>query len=956
MAKYRVPVLHSFGWQEAVLDKDITAAPASPSKGDRYLVPKEGIEAGDAWEGAENKIAWYDGESWNFDTPENGWHVYVQDEKLDYIFDGENWGSTPTSVDVFVDVNRTDTYSPTGSNNLPYKTIQDALDHIINEADNTLDKGYSVNIAPGSYSETLSLDSTTFINIMLKGESPAVTFIGETNAEFALNSISNNTQLLRLNIQGITFVEDVIFSGDSAGNNFGKEYLTFADCIFEKDLTLKACCTPTLQDSQVDGTLTYQNVGEAILAGSNSVIDTCVIRADDSDISGACVDETYTSTVLVFTATIDNLTFETVNDSKALLFGGRGASISSETAIIPSNVTVSLYNSCLVDDWTVNGSLYLNAGSYVTGTLTEGDDCTLDLTGQKSSQISIGVVPDGDQLSDGIIPLPAENKVSWALDEFNEIIRDMAPAEPDELTDVVLANSITVYSGKLPSGLDARWYPTGTEAGDTVSVIKANELVLSSGEGDPDSYETPTNVPWVATTTNAARFRQGNAGTLQVKHADGVIDQSVVCTLDIEANFVENVAGSRPRYPDEQDLNLWDSTGDGDACENGIVNLTNSKGSLEVTYVGTFNDFPLWQKMNAQINVSNLDEGYNAFSLLHAMDAGDEESAVTKLFYDDSSDALAFTTSPTIVENTINSSKYISGVRYYSTGDTFDVNYVGANVYQKVYRTSYVSMFRFEALSSNQNRNPASIPVYTDQITINETIAINRSNYHDLDTRLSAYLYHPWKSTKSATTASENRMVCTYGDTLATDTADSTTGEEYRLPDGTYDTIPEAITGQWDSTKTLENGQALRYNLKIQYPNIDLTSNLPAENPDYSTGFSGGQTYLRAFRDTADPHSSITITMSGITNGDISPVGSTSGMTVEIKLPTQTGWLDCGTAFNSATFTGADGDGCKASVSGEAWTFTFGTFSTANSGNMVIVRLTFYDSSQAVGVTFKCDW
>ena len=88
MASYRVPVLQDFSWQPPVSDKDLTAAPGSPTKGDRYIVG--GSATGD-WATHDGSIAWYDGAAWQFDAPSDGWQVYVVDEACNYRFDGAAW-------------------------------------------------------------------------------------------------------------------------------------------------------------------------------------------------------------------------------------------------------------------------------------------------------------------------------------------------------------------------------------------------------------------------------------------------------------------------------------------------------------------------------------------------------------------------------------------------------------------------------------------------------------------------------------------------------------------------------------------------------------------------------------------------------------------------------------------------------------------------------------------------
>ncbi len=95
MAKYHVPVLEKFQWQQPVLDKDLTSPPAEPSKGDRYLI--YGTGSGD-WSGHDSEIAYYDGAAWQFITASEGMHVWVKDEDKVYVYDGTSWSLEGTGT------------------------------------------------------------------------------------------------------------------------------------------------------------------------------------------------------------------------------------------------------------------------------------------------------------------------------------------------------------------------------------------------------------------------------------------------------------------------------------------------------------------------------------------------------------------------------------------------------------------------------------------------------------------------------------------------------------------------------------------------------------------------------------------------------------------------------------------------------------------------------------------
>ena len=535
----------------------------------------------------------------------------------------------------------------------------------------------------------------------------------------------------------------------------------------------------------------------------------------------------------------------------------------------------------------------------------------------KNSDI-LGTPTDGSYI-DGLLTLTPSTRIADAVDWVNEVLADLAPAMPGSLVTTALVSSRTPVTGKLPLELDTRWYQEGKSAGDTISVIPYDNLILSSA--DPST-----------------RFGHGGTGFIVSGHDDGGVGLTDVARLDIAANFDDSIMG-----PVVQDLTTWDNQGSGDPCTDATVLFVNSKGNLQVTYCGWHNDFNAWQRMNARLNVSDLDEGFNAFVISHETTSTDTSNEY-QMWYDDDTNALSFSTSPTVIQNTLSSSKYLSGVRYYSIGDTFDIDYVAENVYRKCYHITNVSIYRFEAQSSNVTRNPATVPTFTGSLSVSETIVADRSNYHDLDTRLTVTLYHPWKTTLSTSSPSEARLYNGYGN-ISTATTEYFLDENYRLPYGSYDSIP-TLTGQWDSQTTISGGQSLVYNQRVQYPNYDLTSTLPVGNPDY-TGFTGNQYYVRGFY-AANPHNNVILTLNGLTVGtDVSPVG-TGDLNVEVKLPTQTGWLDAGVDYGEATFTGIDGDGCKSNASGSNLSITFGTFSTAYTNGIIVIRITFRNTNKSI--------
>ena len=89
MANYKVNIRDKFPFQNPVIDKDLTSPESTPIKGQRYLIIT--AESASAWAGQENKIAEYNGATWDFFTPTEGFILWVKDENSYYKFNGTNW-------------------------------------------------------------------------------------------------------------------------------------------------------------------------------------------------------------------------------------------------------------------------------------------------------------------------------------------------------------------------------------------------------------------------------------------------------------------------------------------------------------------------------------------------------------------------------------------------------------------------------------------------------------------------------------------------------------------------------------------------------------------------------------------------------------------------------------------------------------------------------------------------
>ena len=76
--------------QLSVLDRDLTAAPASPADGDRYIVASGAT--GD-WAGHDLELAAYQDGAWMFHAPKAGWIAWIEDETGAVVWNGSAWAA-----------------------------------------------------------------------------------------------------------------------------------------------------------------------------------------------------------------------------------------------------------------------------------------------------------------------------------------------------------------------------------------------------------------------------------------------------------------------------------------------------------------------------------------------------------------------------------------------------------------------------------------------------------------------------------------------------------------------------------------------------------------------------------------------------------------------------------------------------------------------------------------------
>lgn len=497
-----------------------------------------------------------------------------------------------------------------------------------------------------------------------------------------------------------------------------------------------------------------------------------------------------------------------------------------------------------------------------------------------------------------------------------------------------------------------------TVAGTSFVTGRLSDLNVNYKSGDPAgtnvTYITNDSTFTLSTPDTANRCNYGDKGTLSV-----YINGTRMATMDLGANFAE------ARRETTQLMSNWDIAGTGDPTSNGITAFVGTgagKGSLEMLSVGVHNGFKYYQRWNARINITDptlLRQGYNQIQLIRSglTAYGGDQIASVDVFYDTDVGNNPTCSTPTVtVEAPV--LKYLSGVSFFNTGSTFSVDVTGSHLFDNVYHTSEapVELYGWPGMATASVRyddavvSGVSIPPKIDEtLSISNYMITQTASQMSSDARLSARPRDPYGVYTAAQSASGKIMVFSYP-TASDALTEYFRDEAYRLRDGSYDTVPASITGQWDSTGNLgsyDDGKGLQvYMDGLYFPTVDFTTSLPSGNPNYSTlAATTNRTYIRAFKDTdLVSHAIGTLRLTGITKAQL----YNRDVRVYIKAPTQTGWLDLTRDYNYASFTGANDDGCwvdRDIQSGSDFKFTLGSFYTQNSGYMVIVKIVYPSSS-----------
>jgi hypothetical protein len=490
-------------------------------------------------------------------------------------------------------------------------------------------------------------------------------------------------------------------------------------------------------------------------------------------------------------------------------------------------------------------------------------------------------------------------------------------------------------TGYVSSGAPAGEYTDNTAsvtAGTSVRFTNDNTMVIAIAGG----------------------FYPADSGVINISK-DGV----VVGTLDLAAAWTadgcvyETVEGDVGSNPVHTATNVGTD----------IISLSNRR-CMNTTVDGYSSFWPPYQiaSMSATLTLASGFAGQ--VSVAHT-GGGSTQNYTYSSFWVDTT-ASTITADAPVCSLASSTLKYLSGVPYYTTGSTFNVEVTNSEtLFDRGYVTNpltlSVSEFNAAAITPTLTQLGLTEPLaITDTIGTYSGIAtVGAAAFRDMDARATATYRNVFATGTSANSAAGTFRIDTYG-TVSTETVEYFDDEHKRYlgdEDFTDITLGDNHTADsnWNEETSLAttNGAEV-YNSTLKYPTENHSTFLPA-GPNYSA-LSGDMVFYRIFRSTGGSFTNGTITFSGWSNA----LSTIQGANVDVSLR----YPNCTNYGNSNTNVWQDlsvdqtvlaGNGCLgAGSTGAVVAFSFGTTSSNAYGDRIIMKITLKNSSATAltSVTF----
>jgi hypothetical protein len=705
--------------------------------------------------------------------------------------------------------------------------------------------------------------------------------------------------------------------------------------------------------------------GNVYTAGTGLDLSSYIFSIDDSVVA--------TLTGSVFSGTVTAPAFSGslthLEDGSSYLIAGSNVTITSASN---GSITISSTGGG-------GGSITATSGSTSIASMSTirfgpGLIMNEDASGIASVTASIGEAEDGVYTDGLFLDFTPNTPIGTAVDRFNEILAALSPSPAPNLDDIseTVTNGITAFlsfgsSSDQTSASPA--YPSVLDSagiGDEVDVNESYSSTVSGNDIRLGIYDGTQDIEGILN-DDVSSNSQGGGYTNYPANSFGDGDNGVL-KMELNGSVIK-------------EIDLTVTTGAGDSGS-GSASELNSNGSgftsLSTATNGTFsngNSFETFKHRTGEYVVKAADQrnGWNYLRIQHVKSGSTTTTNYVEWVNDDNSDALASAGNSMSFEGS--GSIHLSGVEYFQSGSLIYNNRV-SNAYRYIYDTNNItfSTSNSATLSSGQSFTFSSQTKPTidtgagedhaKQLHLTSSSDLTASYFINGSVTAGTNVTHPLKPNISNSGQATASQILMYNlSNTSTNLVETFRRENYRIISGSYDTQSEItdISNIWDSETymTSSNGghsNGLQfYNQRLLSPintisSGDFTgfSNGPSENPDYS-GVTGTRTFYRWFRNTTGSSQyDFSLNLQG--SGTIVSHGtslSTANLSVLVKLPGKTGWMDVAETFVLDSV--EDNDGASAVTTVISKDLTLNATNYINVGNIPI------ESNEYVLVCIKAD-
>lgn len=349
--------------------------------------------------------------------------------------------------------------------------------------------------------------------------------------------------------------------------------------------------------------------------------------------------------------------------------------------------------------------------------------------------------------------------------------------------------------------------------------------------------------------------------------------------------------------------------GDGNLIFNDISYLTGDSqhifGNTKVNITGFSEDsYKYKAKFSSIIDLQSLLPSGGLFSVYFTYSGTNTSSfSQTGIFYDTNANTIN-SSSPVVTSGIFASNKKISGIKYLTTGDSFNFYVSGINNLN--YLTFLNPLGAIEPNTSfgisNFNLTPYNLSNWDANYNNSGSNFSGQKSISRTSYRYFGYLnglssvgcrFYDWINISYQYSSGLNLLIDTYGDS-SSDYYEPFDGENYRTVSG---------SGDWNSNSLLSSNDLFVHNGKLQRQFGEWTGYIPYNNAVY-TGNNSTQYYFRGFKKDSVTKTNGTFYINGVTETNL----SNNHVILWISLDANN-WYNCNLPWGGGSLN--NGDGCR---------------------------------------------